>query len=206
MPALLLDAGAGTGGFLAHALAAGLPPGHAIGVEGDGRAVTIARARGVPIVECDVTRIEPGDLPGTPDVVTSLDVLEHLDDPVAVLARLRGIVQPGGYAVVLVPAIQRLWSAWDDRLGHRRRYDRRLLSEHLVAGGWTPIELRYLFGPLAVPGLLRERLAGRSALLGTRFPRVPSALNRLLMATFIAETYLPSPPFGTTLAAAARAG
>src|SRR5262249_10068834 len=47
-------------------------------------------------------------------LVGVFDVLEHLDDDRAALARLQALVEPGGALVVTVPAHQRLWSTFDE--------------------------------------------------------------------------------------------
>lgn len=43
------------------------------------------------------------DLEGPYDAILCLDLLEHLADPYAVLARLRQLVRPGGYLLVSLP-------------------------------------------------------------------------------------------------------
>jgi SAM-dependent methyltransferase len=59
---------------------------------------------------------------GCADVVTLLDVLEHMDDDAGALEEALRITRPGGLVVITVPALRWLWSSWDAALGHRRRY------------------------------------------------------------------------------------
>jgi SAM-dependent methyltransferase len=203
-PDLLLDVGAGTCGFLASVLrVTGLPPERVLGIEWNERAAAVGRERGVPVVTGDLGMIQSALLPRPPDAITMLDVLEHVEDPVAVLEDLRKVCRPGACVVILVPALQRLWSEWDRLLGHLRRYDRPMLRRQLEAAGWRPLRMRYLFAPLVIPALVREWMTPRDTLSRAQFPRVPGTLNRVLTGFFIAETYMPPLPFGTTLAAIA---
>lgn len=203
-PDLLLDVGAGACGFLARLLARGqVTPAQVLALEASPQACAVGRRRGVPVITADLSEVRRAPLPRAPDVISMLDVLEHLSDPVSTLRELHAVARPGAHVLVLVPALQALWSRWDELLGHQRRYDRPLLRAQLETAGWRVLRTRYLFAPLVLPALLRERLIGRRAIAATEFQRVPAPLNRLLTAAFVAETFLPAPPFGTTLAALA---
>jgi SAM-dependent methyltransferase len=61
---------------------------------------------------------------GSIDVIYSSNVLEHIEDDVAILKSLHGCMKPGGRGVFWVPAFQCLWTVFDDRVGHFRRYRR----------------------------------------------------------------------------------
>ena len=69
------------------------------------------------LVQCDVADV-PFDR-GQFDLGVALDVLEHVD-PDAVLRELARLTRRGGLLLLSVPAFQRLWSAADERAGHRR--------------------------------------------------------------------------------------
>jgi SAM-dependent methyltransferase len=56
------------------------------------------------------------------DLVTALDIIEHLDDDVAGLKEIGRVLKPGGRAVILVPAYMFLWSLQDEVSSHKRRY------------------------------------------------------------------------------------
>ena len=64
---------------------------------------------------------------GTFDLITCLDVIEHVPDDVAALAELRRVCRPGGWLLVTVPAYQALWSRHDEANHHYRRYSRAAL-------------------------------------------------------------------------------
>jgi SAM-dependent methyltransferase len=59
---------------------------------------------------------------GRYDLVTALDVLEHLDDDVAGLRTLARLLRGGGQILLTVPAYQWLWGGEDVISEHRRRY------------------------------------------------------------------------------------
>ena len=54
------------------------------------------------------------------DTILCSNVLEHLDDDEAVLARFRETLVPGGHCVIVVPAGRWLYNGMDRELGHRR--------------------------------------------------------------------------------------
>lgn len=82
---------------------------------------------------------------GQADAVLFLEVLEHLEDDIAALERLRELVRDGGYLVLSVPAHTKLWDAADEWAGHVRRYERDELCDKLTRSGWQPIVI-YNYG------------------------------------------------------------
>jgi hypothetical protein len=138
------------------------------------------------------------------DVVTLLDVIEHVDDDHALLADLRARCRPGTTFVVTVPAGPRLWSPWDDALGHRRRYTRRGLRTVLEAAGCTVTESSYLFPELVPAALWRARRGATVEAGSAEFPVLPRPVDRALLAlgtaTSRARRYA---PFGTSVFASA---
>jgi len=176
-------------------------PSQALGVDGTDQVLRTARERNVPVLRADFR--EPLRLPFAPDVVTALDVFEHLDDPVGALRNLAAAAAPGAALVVTVPAMPSLTSRWDDVSGHRRRYTRALLRGQLCAGGWLPLQIRYIFA-YVVPGAWVERRLLRRVRT-FEFPRVSGPLNTALTLLGGLERRLGSPcPFGTSLFAVAR--
>jgi 2-polyprenyl-3-methyl-5-hydroxy-6-metoxy-1,4-benzoquinol methylase len=88
---------------------------------------------------------------GQADLVLMMDVLEHVEDDLALLKTYVRAVQPGTHFLITVPAFQWLWSGHDVFLEHYRRYTLAGVESLLRAGG---LELRkgaYFFGLLLPP-------------------------------------------------------
>lgn len=77
----------------------------------------IRRAVGCPVVTGDFLTIEPALLgPESFHAVTFNKVLEHVVDPIAMLARARALIRPGGFVYVELPDV----AAMDDPAGKER--------------------------------------------------------------------------------------
>jgi len=112
----MLDAGAGDGWF-ARRLAAQHPRLHVTCFD-PGYEQRAERMLG----EAERVHYVSAPPPGPFDVVTLLDVLEHVPDDAALLSSLTGVLRPGGYLLISVPAWPGLFSSHDAALGHQRRY------------------------------------------------------------------------------------
>ncbi len=157
-PGWLLDVGGGNGAVAAALVRAGhevalLEPG------ADGVAAALARGLG-PILQA--TLDDAGLVPGSVPAAGLFDVLEHMEDDVAFLARLRDALGGGGRLYVTVPAFGWLWSHADEHAGHFRRYTPRSLEAALVAAGFrverTSCFFSFLVPPILVGRTLRDRL------------------------------------------------
>lgn len=69
------------------------------------------------------------------DTILYIDVLEHIEDDSAELARAAEHLRPGGRVIVLSPAHMFLYSPFDRSIGHFRRYSKKSLS----AAGRAPL-------------------------------------------------------------------
>jgi SAM-dependent methyltransferase len=150
---------------------------------------------------------------GPYDVVTMLDVLEHIEDDAASLCAARRLLKPEGLLLVTVPALKWLWSDHDVVLHHYRRYTRRELVARLDATGFSVMRASYYTG-LLLPEFVAERMAGklRSSISGKRKTNYdvkppPALLNGLFGLTMAFERWLLGPFdcwLGSSLIAVAR--
>lgn len=72
------------------------------------------------VIQGTTADLEPG---ARFDTILYLNVLEHIAEDKAELARVIRHLAPGGALVVLCPAHRRLFAPFDAALGRRRRYD-----------------------------------------------------------------------------------
>jgi SAM-dependent methyltransferase len=132
----LLDVGSGQGDLARDVLSA--HPSVAIhGLELSASGVAHARAK-VPHAtfhQVDLLSDEPfvEELARWADRVVCAEVLEHVDDPRALLRNALRHVAPGARVVITVPGGPR--TAFDIHIGHRRHYNRSSLRELLESAG-----------------------------------------------------------------------
>src|SRR5437899_797961 len=70
------------------------------------------------------------------DTVICLNVVEHLADDLAALNNIRGVLEDGGRAIVLVPFGHLLLGTLAELLGHQRRYTKKQLVELAEKAGF----------------------------------------------------------------------
>ncbi len=151
----LLDIGCGAGNMIHHLSKYG----QVKGLEIDKRPVKKARERGYDVDQFDATQPMPFD-EGTFDAITALDVIEHNEDDMAILADSYRILKPGGHIIITVPAFMWLWTDNDDINAHVRRYTSGELKKKLGKTGFTINRVSYnnfFVFPLAATLLLLRR-------------------------------------------------
>ena len=99
------------------------------------------------------------------DTILYIDVLEHIEDDRAEMARAAELLAPRGALIVLSPAFQQLFSDFDRSVGHFRRYTRASLAE-VMPPSVRQVRLRYLdsvgfLASLSNRALLRQALPTR---------------------------------------------
>lgn len=82
------------------------------------------------------------------DLVCAFEVLEHLENDRAGLGEWRGLIRPGGWILLSVPAGPERYGAWDRLVGHYRRYERRGLQRLLEEVGFKNVEIAAYGFPL----------------------------------------------------------
>lgn len=135
--------------------------------------------------------------------VVLLDVLEHVADPVKVLKEAAKTLQGTGKIIFTVPAYPFLFSDWDERLGHYRRYTPAMMRDQVAAAGLKVEKLRY-WNSFTFPAAIFIRTMRRffPSRKGTEFPRVGKLTNKALITAAQIETQVSNRlgvPFGLSL-------
>lgn len=83
------------------------------------------------------------DLPQPVNYIFAIDVLEHIEDDVAILKQMHHSLVKGGKILIYVPARQELYSPFDKQIGHYRRYGLNELKNKSLQAGFAIETLRY---------------------------------------------------------------
>lgn len=99
------------------------------------------------------------------DTIVCVNVLEHIEDDVEGAQQMYDILEPGGHAIILVPAFNYLFSPFDTLVGHYRRYTKKTLRKSLESAHFK-VKKVYYFNILGAIGwfivfkLLKHNAAG----------------------------------------------
>ena len=135
----ILDIGCGTGAMLDDLK----PFGEVIGADFSPEALQFCVTRGASagLARADVRRLPFAD--ESFDVVTAMDIIEHIDDDKAASSEIFRVLKPGGRLLVTVPAFPSLWSEHDEALHHFRRYTAPRLKDLFQRVGLRVDKLSY---------------------------------------------------------------
>ena len=177
-PAAIVDIGCGAGTMVEELARFGV----AYGLDVSNTALGYCHGRGLDSVTL-------GDASALPyqderfDLVTSIDVLEHVDDDVSALRETYRVCRKGGMLIATVPAFNFLWSRRDDQLHHKRRYYLEQFRSRVSSAGFKVIRATYINFPLLVPLYLLVKvghLLRRNPSLGMDYVLVPPVVNGVL--------------------------
>jgi SAM-dependent methyltransferase len=209
VPPRILDYGCGTGINLFWLSTLG----NVYGLDTSERGVAFCMQRGLSQVAHVHGSLSHGNPFGQPfDLITMLDVLEHIDDDVAILKQLGTWLKPEGILLVTVPAYEFLWSGEDYVSDHKRRYTKRRISHVFRQIGYEIVKLSYfntLLLPVQVLTILWKRLFSPRSMYRSHITPLRPAVNALLTRIMAAEDHvLPhvNLAFGGSILCCARKG
>jgi SAM-dependent methyltransferase len=139
----VLELGCGSGATGALALAEGRC-GAWVGIERHGPAATQAARVLTQVIEGDIDRLDLPLAEESFDLLVMGEVLEHLPDPEAVLARLVRFLEPGGVALASTPNIGH-WRIIAGLLAGRFEYEAEGVMDRTHLKWFTPRSLKRAF-------------------------------------------------------------
>ncbi len=137
-----LEVGCGTGNFT-ELIAQNCPQLVAVDLNSDYASQTKARLHNyshVQVTAADATKMEAAE---PFDTIILLDVLEHIEEDVELLQRLRSYLAPDGRLILKVPALNYLYNTLDKAVGHHRRYTPHSLREAIAKASFTDPTIQY---------------------------------------------------------------
>lgn len=198
-----LDIGCGTGATMDHLKRYGQPH----GIDLSELPLSFSRKRGHErVLRASATEL-PFDSESF-DLITALDVVEHLDEDVKGLAEISRVLKMGAPAVIFVPAFQSLWGPNDVQSGHKRRYRLDELRSAVEKAGLRVERISYANFAMFIPIWLGRKILtmlGRAEQAENRINH--PIINNLLAKLFSSEAgwlRRHSLPFGVSIICVAR--
>ena len=180
-----LEIGCGTG-FVLAGIAAAMPQLaiHASEMSSSGLPYAARRVPQAELFQMDARAIPYAD---HFDVIGLFDVIEHIEDDARVLTQAHRALRGGGGLVITVPQHRFLWSQFDERAQHVRRYSARELRDKVAAAGFR-IVMMTSFVSLLLPLMIMSRFKQRApradydALADLRVGRIANFLLEAALA------------------------
>jgi len=133
-----LEVGCGAGDLSVKLLERGFS---GVGVDFSEDAIEIATRRLKKFIDNDQYHLVKGNILDLSslecrfDFGLSMMVMEHIEDDLGFLKKIKSFIKPNGHVIVAVPGRRDKWSFEDETVGHLRRYDREDLLQTLGDAG-----------------------------------------------------------------------
>lgn len=125
------------------------------------------------------------------DLIIALDVIEHVEQDLEALIALGSKMNESGKAIITVPAYMFMWTNFDVRNEHKRRYTSTEMRFKIEKAGFTIEKITYintLLFPLAFISRMLNKIKKEADVSGLNVPINP--INFLLKLIFSFEKYL----------------
>ena len=140
------------------------------------------------------------------DVVILYDVLEHIKNTRPFIESLIKHLKPNGYLLINVPALNTLFSVYDTKMGHFRRYNKKTLIDEFHHLKLKVLDIRY-WGLSMLPLLALRSIImyffnkdDENEIVKRGFKPPNNIINWILKLIMRLETMIVSkPPLGTSL-------
>lgn len=142
------------------------------------------------------------------DLITSLDVVEHIENDQALVNEFHRVLIPGGRVIITVPAHQWLWTYWDEILGHKRRHTVESVTQLANTAGLEVEKISYFYSyllPIAWVFRLIKTKSDKAS--SSDFIALPDWINQILIGFSEIETEIVKRfkiPFGLSVVCVAK--
>jgi SAM-dependent methyltransferase len=116
-----------------------------------------ASLKDVPLIQMDLLRCPMAGHQF--DAVIALNVLEHIEDDVAAVEKMAGLLKRGGMLILEVPQGPGLYDYFDAYLRHFRRYRAKELASRIVKARLEVRELNFLGFVAYLPFVIAKKLS-----------------------------------------------
>lgn len=140
------------------------------------------------------------------DLITILDVIEHIANDTEILEKLKLLLKKDGYILITVPAYQFLFGPYDILTQHKRRYIKKSLIKIVKKAEYDIVKISYFnifLSPLMILSRILSSFTGWNK--DTNIPN--KILNKILYNIFKIEKYFLryiSFPFGISIICLAK--
>lgn len=142
------------------------------------------------------------------DLICFCDVLEHMQDYEKILGHSYNLLREKGFLLITVPAYMWMWTDFDVKSGHVKRYLRKELISNVKRLGFKYIYSTYFMTFLFMPAVIIRKLINPikkkgKEFSGLDFANVGNFLNKILYYIFNLEILFISRriilPFGLSI-------
>ncbi len=133
------------------------------------------------------------------DTIVCFNVLEHIQNDEKALKNMFSLLRKRGKLLLMVPAHDLLFSEFDQKLGHWRRYSKFQIDKLIRKTGFKIISIRYLNWWSAIGWLFFVKFAKRNEM-----PRKEVGIFDLLGKIFLWPEKYAKTPFGLSVLAVAQ--
>lgn len=116
---------------------------HVIGLDISGVSCEYVNKKiGIPVINGDLENLLPFAKESF-DIIIIADVMEHLRNDKQLLNEAFVCLKPQGKVIITVPAYSHMWSYWDIRLHHKRRYSLSGIKKKVTEAGLSVKKASY---------------------------------------------------------------
>lgn len=116
----------------------------------------------VRVIKMDICNIDEGFASEKIDTIVGINVLEHIENDLSLLTKLKKVLIGGGRLLLTVPAHKILYGTLDKRLQHYRRYSKKDLTDKLKDAGFVIEKIEYMNFLSAIGWFVNYRILMRN--------------------------------------------